>query len=192
MDGAVSVRVSAVALAVAMAIAVPAIAQQPAGPSLAEIAREAEAAKTTTKKAKKSYTNASLGADALPPPAPAAPPTGYVSKTLDKPVSPEEILQRSEQQVEAQAKAEAPTEEHWRKRAERIRSDVDGAQGRLSRLLGRPENPNPTLQQRAEKEIAAIRTGMNTLRTQWTALEQEARDAKIDLSWLGSAPQFRE
>ena len=86
MDG--TVRILAGTLTVTLAIAVPAIAQQPAQPSLAEVARQAEAAKPTIKKATKSYTNNDLGPDGLPPAAAAEPPSGYVSKTLDKPVSP--------------------------------------------------------------------------------------------------------
>ena len=188
MDG--TVRILAGTLTVTLAIAVPAIAQQQAQPSLAEIARQAEAAKPTIKKAKKSYTNADLGPGGLPPAAPAAPPSGYVSKTLGKEVPPDEMLQRSEKQVEEQAKADALPETRWRERAQRLRSDVEGAQARLSRLTSRPPNANVTMQERADKEIAAIRTGLNTLRTQWIALEQDARTAKIPMDWLAPVPQF--
>ena len=183
-------RILAGTLTVTLAIAVPAIAQQQAQPSLAEVARQAEAAKPTIKKAKKSYTNADLGPDGLPPAPPAAPPSGYVSKTLGKEVPPDEMLQRSEKQVQEQAKADALPETRWRERAQRLRSDVEGAQARLSRLTSRPPNANVTMQERADKEIAAIRTGLNTLRTQWIALEQDARTAKINMDWLQPVPQF--
>jgi len=187
----VSPRILSSALIAAIAIAVPAMAQQqPVGPSLAEIARQAEAAAPTTKKAKKSYTNADLGADALPPPAPAAPPTGFVSKTLDKPVSAEELLQRSEQQSQEQLQASIPAEPQWRKRAERIRTQVNEMQARLTKLLSRPKNPNAAMQQRTEQEIVQLRAGFGDVRQSWAALEEEARAAKISLTWIEPAPQF--
>jgi hypothetical protein len=99
------------------AVARVASAQSSGEPNLAEIARQAEAAKATIPKAKKSYTNADLNNGGLPP-APAAPATGFMSASLGKPVSAEEMLKLSAAK-DAAAQAQKRPESFWVGQADR-------------------------------------------------------------------------
>src|SRR4051812_45298173 len=66
MDGTMSARLVAAGIVLIGAVAAPAAAQGQAMVSLADVARQAEAAKVTQAKAKKSYTNSDLHGSAVP------------------------------------------------------------------------------------------------------------------------------
>ena len=109
--------------------------QQTAAP-LGDLARQAEAAKVTAKKANKTYTNANLSGDlrSEPTPAPAAaPPSAFVSKSLGKVVPFEEMVARSEQKVEQDVK-DQQQEGTWRMRATSLRKQIDDMQSRVTTL----------------------------------------------------------
>ena len=184
-------RVSIIGVALVAMTAGIAGAQQQAMPSLAEVARKAEAAKATVRKAKKTYTNADLGADPRGEPAPApspAPAAGFVSATTGKPVTAEEIVKRSEEKVE-EAEVAKESEEDWRARAQSLRVQIDKLQTRLTALT----NPNPArdanaaAKARNESELANVRTGLDGLRKSWANLESSAREKKVSLAWLEPA-----
>ena len=171
-------------------------AQQQSTPSLAEVARQAEAAKATVKKAKKSYTNADLSSDpkSAPAPAPASTPAGgFVSSTTGKPVSAEEIVARSEAKLDEDLKAKQ-SEEQWRARALSLRIQFDKLQTRLE-LLTKP-NPardaNAAASARNDSELANVRTGLTALRKSWASLEDNARENKVPTAWLDPRPQFQQ
>jgi hypothetical protein len=186
-------RVSVIGVTLIVAMTASARAQQQT-PSLGEVARQAEAAKATTKKAKKSYTNGDLKVDpTAPPPAPAAQPsTGYVSASLGKVVSPEELIERSKEVVDEKMGGRQP-EDHWRKRADSIRMQIDPLQARMS-ILTKP-NParddNPGAKARNDGEIAKVRQGLAGLMKQWATLEESARVANVPTAWLDPRPQLQ-
>jgi len=82
-----------------VAIAANGARAQQVTPPLAEVARQAEAAKATVKKAKKVYTNANLASDpkSAPAPAPAAPAAaGPANITADKPTGAGQMVAANE------------------------------------------------------------------------------------------------
>jgi hypothetical protein len=165
-------------------------AQQGSAPvSLGEVARQAEAAKPTVKKARKTYTNADLGADAARESAEAAPATGFMSGSLGKPVTAEEMVSRSEEKIQEAALAAQP-EERWRERAESIRVQTAKLQARLNSLMkpNDARSANPAAQARQDAEIANVRTGLAALDKQWAALEDAAREQRIPGGWLDPRP----
>jgi hypothetical protein len=166
-------------------------AQQPSAPSLAEVARQAEAAKPTIKKATKTYTNASLGAVPQDQPAPVAqqPSTGFESKSLGKVVSAEEMIVRSEKKVESDRVTEQ-SEPNWRGRAASLRKQIDEMQQRLSALsISNPlTEGNPALKKDHELDVAKARQALGGLQKQWAALEVSASEAKVPSEWLDPKP----
>lgn len=176
-------------LVIACAAAMTSVsAQQPSQPSLVEVARQAEAAKASTTKAKKTYTNADLSKDNRGEPAPvpaAAPPPGFMSSTLGKPVSADEIVARSEETVD-QASGKAQSEEHWRGRAESLRTQIEKLQTRMTALTKPNEarDANPGAKARSEAEIAKVQQGLNALMKQRETFEESARVAKIPPEWI--------
>jgi hypothetical protein len=162
-------------------------AQQSSQPSLAEVARQAEAAKVSTAKAKKTYTNADLSQDnrGEPAPAPAAPPPGFMSSSLGKPVSADEIIARSEETVD-QASGKAQSEEHWRGRAESLRAQIEKLQTRMTALTKPNEarDASPGARARNDAEVAKVQQGLNALLKQRETLEESARVAKIPPEWI--------
>ncbi len=163
---------------------------QSSGPSLAEIARRSELANPNIPKAKKTYTNADLSTAGLPP-APEASPAQAVGAKPSGNQSPAAVAARPGGETPAaQAATDVQVEEVWRRRADRIRDSVSRLQARLKDLSSRPANPNPSLQQRVEKEITGIRSDFVQLRLQWTKLEQDAKAAKVSTLWIEPSPQF--
>ena len=187
-----SVRGFGMGLAVVMVAAMTAVsAQQPDPPSLAELARQAEAAKATTSKAKKTYTNADLSTDPRSEPAPAAAPaTGFMSGTLGKPVSAEEIIARSEEVVD-QASGKAQSEEQWRARAESMRTQIQKLQKRKTALTKPNEarEANAGARARNDAEVVKVQQGLDGLRKQWATFEESARVARIPTAWLDPRPE---
>lgn len=187
-----TIRASLLSVAIVVTVAASAVAQTPATtPSLGQVARQAEAAKATVKKAKKTYTNADLSAvpASSPAPEPAPPASGFVSKALDKPVPPEEIIARSEEQVE-QDSVKKESEPRWRKRAESIRMQVETVAERLV-ALNKPNEArsnNPAAAARHAAEVAKFEQGRDALKQDWAKLEEAARVAKIPSAWLDPRP----
>ena len=160
---------------------------------LAELARQAEAAKPTVKKATKSYTNANLTADSRgePAPAPPAPDSGFVSKSLGKPVSAEEMVTRSEAKVESDVLAKQ-SEDDWRKRSSSLRKQVEDMQSRIAELSvpNALTDSNPAIKKDNDNNIANARAALEDLKTRWTRLEASALKVKIPLAWIQPPPSF--
>jgi len=181
-----------IALTVLLAGVVPARAQQAGQPSLADVARQAEAARDrgAVKKARKAYTNKDLGA--TPAVATSEPSTGFVSKTTGQEVSAEELVKRGEQQVAEQQPPQGPPEATWRQRAKYIRDQVDTTKTRLNKYLHLPENPDPAQQRKVQNAIVAMRTSLTELENRWSALEKSASENKADPSWIAPPPDFSQ
>ena len=189
-----------VAAAIVVVMAVEGVrAQQPA-PPLAEVARQAEAAKPTIRKAARTYTNASLAEvpkhEASPAAAAAtagAPATvAFESRSLGKAVPAEEMVARSEEKVERDNAAQQ-SEATWRMRANTLRMQIDEMRARIAELT--VPNPlteaNPELQKSNANNIANARAALDGLRKQWGRLEVGAEEAKISREWLDPRPQFQ-
>ena len=165
-------------------------AQQPPGPlPLGDVARLAETAKATTKKAKKTYTNADLSRDpkAEQDPAPAS--AGFMSSALGKAVSAEEMIERSEDKVTSELRAEVP-EPQWRARAESIRGQIAKLQTRMAALTkpNDARDANAGAKGRNDAEVAKVQQGLAALAKQWATVEESARVAKIPSDWLDPRP----
>lgn len=183
-------RTPAVLVALVLTASAGAAAQQSqAFVSLGEVARQAEAAKPSVKKAKKTYTNADLGAEAQRQAAEAPPATGFMSGGLGKPVSAEEMVARSQEKIDGATRAAQP-EEHWRQRAEALRIQIAKLQSRLPALMKPNEarSANPAAQARQDDEIAKVQAGLDGLNRQWAGLEESAREARIPSEWLDPRP----
>ena len=194
MDGAVRRSVVVIALVFVAVAAGGAHAQQQAPPSLGEVARQAEAAKATTRKAKKTYGNSDLKAvPSSAPAAPAAPTESFVSKSLGKAVPAEEMVALSEEKV---SNDEVPKESEadWRQRAASMRIQIDKLQERLAALT----KPNPARDANAAATsrnnivVANLQSGLDSLTKSWARFEEAARVAKIPSAWLEPRPQFQQ
>ena len=183
-----------------MLAATAAFAQQPGQPSIAEVSRQTEAsrASTATKKAQKSYTNKDLHAV---PAAETAAPAAAVDTT--KTSTGKDASADAKGQGDASspadagavdaataAKMNAVPEQMWRARAGRIREQAAALQETIQQIRARPKAPNPARQEQYDKEEARMVTAMGALKKQWAALESQARDQKIDLTWLEPLPAF--
>ncbi len=187
-------RVSVIAVTFIALSAAEAYAQQQAPPSLGEVARQAEAAKATTRKAKKTYGNSDLKAvPGSAPAAPAAPSEGFVSKSLGKAVPADEMVARSEEKV-SDDDVPKESEADWRQRAASMRSQIANLQERLTSST----KPNPTrdanaaAKSRNDTVVANIQSGLDSLVKSWARLEDAARGAKIPTAWLEPRPQFQQ
>lgn len=193
MDGAVRLLAStATALAFVALAAGSARAQEQATVPLAEVARQAEAAKATVKKATKTYTNSDLSSDPRGEPAPApAPASGFVSKSLGKPVPAAELVTRSEAQVESEAVAKE-SEEAWRKRADSVRRQVVQLRERLTELMTSDASTaeSPAVRVANASDIATTRAALESVRKQWARLETSAKELKVPIAWLEPLPTF--
>ena len=187
-------RESVLAVALVLIAGGHAVAQTQVMPPLAEVARQAEAAKATARKAKKTYTNSDLSADPRhqpdPAPAPAAAPAaGFVSKTSGKTVPAEEMIAASEAKAE-EATVAKESEETWRMRAASLRKQVDEMRARIEQLTA-PDplrDENPVLKRTNDVEIVNARAALEGLRKQWTRLEASARELKVPDAWLDPKP----
>lgn len=169
------------------------VAQQAATTPLGDIAKEAEAAKATAKKATKSYTNADLTADprgeAPPPPPPPA--NGFMSASLGRVVTADEMLTRSEEKAEKDSITKE-SEAQWRGRAESIRKQVAALQQRITELSMSDalRDANPIAMSQNNKEITNARQGLDALKRQWDRLEASAKEQKANTAWLDPRPTF--
>lgn len=176
--------------AIVLACARTAAAQTSGQPNLAEIARQAEAAKPSAPRAKKIYTNADLSAGGLAPaPAPAAADAGFVSSSLGKPVSAEEMLKLSNAKAAADQKRKEP-DEYWIGQAAGIKRQVENLTARLEELKGRQKNPNATVQKKTEQDLAMAQQQLERFKKRWADLEEAGRTAKINMALLSPPPAF--
>jgi len=188
MDRAVTRCSLAIGVAFVAITAGRALAQDQVTPPLAEVARQAEAAKATVKKAKKTYTNSDLSSDARGEPAPAS---GFVSKSLGKPVPAEELVTRSEAQVENEAVAKE-SEEAWRKRADSVRKQVDRLRERLTELMTSDASraESPAVRAGNASDTATTRAALESARKQWVRLKTSAKELKVPMAWIEPPPTF--
>lgn len=182
-------RLLAMTACLVFAAASGAAAQQQGELPLGDLARKTEADRTTGKKAAKTYTNADLGQAAASAGAEPAT-TGFMSASLGKPVTAEEIVERSQAKVAADSGATQP-EEHWRGRAEFIRTEAARAHTRYEQLTAdATASANPTVQSANAQEKRRLQQMLDGLARQWDRLEESARVAKINLDWIGPRPNF--
>jgi hypothetical protein len=173
---------------VLVTLSAPLNAQQ-SQPVLGDLARQVEAERASgAKKASKAYTNKDL-ADAQASNAAAEPPSGYVSASTGKVVSPEELVKRSEDIVKAESGATQP-EEHWRQRADYLRAEFGRAQERMDKLKEVPTPASLPAKARLENELTKIRQMVDGLNKQWDRLAESARVAKVPADWIGAKPSF--
>ena len=114
------------------------------------VARQVEAERASGgRKATKTYTNSSLAAL----PATETPPesSGYISATTGKPVSPEELVKRSQEIADEESTVKLP-ESYWRQQATYLRSEFARAQGLLDNLKKAPPS-SASLPAQARYEI---------------------------------------
>jgi hypothetical protein len=189
------IRISMLAI-ILMAITTDrAFAQEQTTPPLADVARQAEAAKPNVKKAKKTYTNSDLGADPRgeATPAPSAAAASTVSALLDKPAAAQLTATAPGAKTDTDAVPQE-SEDSWRKRATAVREQVAQLRGRLTELTtpNKLTDANPILQAAVAGDIKNTRDGLARLRAQWSRLEASAREKKISMAWIEPAPQFPE
>jgi hypothetical protein len=188
------IRISVLAVML-IAIVTDRASAQVQTPPLAEVARQAEAARPTVKKAKKTYTNSDLGADPRGEPIPAtkAASAPTVSTLLDKPTAAQSTAATNGAKTDAEAVPQE-SEESWRSRAKAIREQVAQVRARLAELTtpNKLTEANPILQAAVAGDIKNTRDALGRLRAQWARLEASAREKKISLAWIEPAPQFPE
>ena len=173
-----------------IAVTGSASAQQPPGSlPLGDVARLAETAKATTKKAKKTYTNADLSPDPKAEQEPAKVSAGFMSSALGKVVSAEEMIERSEGKVTAELRAEV-SEPQWRARAASIRGQIAKLQTRMAALTkpNQARDANAGARARNDAEVANVQQGLTGLMKQWATFEESARVARIPTDWLDPRP----
>ena len=187
-------RGSVLAIVVLAFAAGDALAQTQVMPPLAEVARKAEAAKPTVKKARKTYTNSDLSADprSAPPPPPAAAPSAPAAAAAT-PAAKSEGTDAAAAAPKAEEAVQKESEETWRMRAASLRKQVDTMRARIAELtLPDPlREENPVLKRANDVEIANARAAFEGLKTQWSRLEASARELKVPEAWLEPRPQLQ-
>ena len=172
-----------------IAVTGSASAQQPPGPlPLGDVARLAEPT-AASKKAKKTYTNADLSPDPKAKQEPTQDSAGFMSSALGKVVSAEEMIERSEEKVTAEQRAEIP-EPQWRARAESIRGQIAKLQTRMAALTkpNDTRDANAGAKGRNDAEVAKVQQGLAAVTKQWATLEESARAVRIPSEWLDPRP----
>lgn len=187
-------RISIIAAALIAIAASAARAQQQVMVPLADVARQAEAAKATARKAKKTYTNASLTAELRDQPAAAsaaAAPRDAVAITPGGKPEPAPAAPTAGN-AKAEGGLEEESEEAWRARAASLRTQADRLRARMTGLTipNRLKDENPLLKAANDIEIANTRTAIDGLKKQWARLEASASELKIPLAWIQPAPVF--
>jgi hypothetical protein len=171
---------------VVIAIAIPASAQ-----SLAELARQEEARRTTAAKAVKSYTNGDLRPAENAPPAASEPAQScYESSSLNKCVPAEELLTR----VNASTpNTELAKEEGtWRRSADQIRSQVTKLQDELESVeaTAADESRSPGERAVAAGLVAKKTASLRAHQKRWDTLEKDAAFKRVPHKWLEPVPAF--
>jgi hypothetical protein len=155
-------------------------------PSLAELARQVEAARPSLKKATRTYTNSDLGSDPRAETAPADPPAGYVSASTGKAVAAEEMVKLSEEKVDS-TNGHAMPEEHWRQRADSIRADIAKGKAAIAKLQ-QSASPSAKIRELNEHEIEKNQQMIDAAMKRWALLEESARIARVPAEWIGTNP----
>jgi hypothetical protein len=162
---------------------------------LADVARQAEAAKVTAKKAKKTYTNANLSADPrgdTPTAAAAAAAAAVLAPPTDK---PEAAADAASPDAKPEGEPEPKeSEEAWRARAGALRTQVDRLRARMTDLTtpNRLRDENPGVKAANDVEIANTRTALAEMRKQWARIEASAVLRKVPVEWIQPPPVFPE
>jgi hypothetical protein len=189
MDGAVSARIVTASAVLIAGLAVPAVAQTQVMPSLADVARKAEAAKATQVKAKKSYTNADLHPSLDGPAARIDTAKGQAVAASGKATATEEAPKSGGDKAgEPAAAAQNMPEEHWRQRADFIRNQVEKAKAELALRNAPAPGRSAALEKLNANEILKYQQMIDGAMKQWAALEASAHESKVPAAWIGSAP----
>ena len=157
---------------------------------LAEVARQAEAAKATLAKAKKSYTNTDLHVSNEPQ---AAAPAADASKAdvsaSGKLTAPEQSTTANTGSEKAPAEpAQAQPEAYWRQRADFIRGQVEKAKAEIARLSTAVSGRSAALEASNANEMKKYQQMVDGAMKQWALLEASAQASKVPAAWIGSAP----
>ena len=156
---------------------------------LAEVARQAEAAKATQAKAKKSYTNTDLHVS-LEPQA-AAPPAADASKAdvsaSGKPTASERTTNTGNEKAPTEP-AQTQPEAYWRQRADFIRTQVEKAKSEIARLNIAVPGRSAALEAMNANEIKKYQQMLDGAMKQWALLDASAQASKVPAAWIGSAP----
>jgi len=171
---------------VALAAAAPAYAQ-----SLADLARQEEARRATSKSVK-SFSNADLQpGEVASPAAPVAPAAAeaagcYTSISLGRCISADEMLGQIKKAEQGRF------ESTWRTRAGRIRIQVARLQADIDAYTTIVEDSRRLESERAAAALKLVAT-VSAMRDQeglWHVLEKEAVAAELPHAWLAPAPTF--
>lgn len=188
-------RVPVIVFALVVIGAGTARAQEQSMMPLAELARQAEAAKTTAKKAKKTYTNASLTADprgeSPTTPAPAATATSAAARAAEaRPDASATAATAADAKSEGEPGKES--EASWRARAATVRTQVDALRVRITNLTtpNKLRDENPGIKASNDIQIENARSALAELRKQWMRIETSAIQRKIPIEWIQPAPVF--
>jgi hypothetical protein len=184
-------RLLGIGAVVALAAAAPMSAQ-----SLADVARQEEARRATTKSVK-SFSNADLkpgevvspaaaAAPALAPAASAEPAGCYMSVSQGRCISADEMLARMKQSEQARFEAT------WRTRAARIRALATRLQADLNAYgtIVADDRRLESEREAAARKLVATTSAMRDQEALWNALEKEAAIAELPRAWLEPAPVF--
>lgn len=155
--------------------------------SLADVARQAEAAKVTRAKAKKSYTNSDLHASAAPQTTTALD-AAKVEVSANGKLAPSEETAKTGAEKGAAAPAQNLPEEHWRQRADFIRSEVEKAKSEIARLSIAVPGRSAALEAGNANEMKKYQQMIDGAMKQWALLEASAQASKVPAAWIGSAP----
>lgn len=186
-------RVSFIAAALLVISAGSARAQEQVMVPLADVARQAEAAKATARKAKKTYTNANLTADprgdTASPPAPA--PVAAVASTPDA-TAPATAAAAASGAAPAEGEVPKESEESWRTRAGNLRTQADRLRARMTELTipNKLRDEDAGVKAANDREVANTRTAIDAMKKQWARLEAAALQRKVPLEWIQPQPEF--
>jgi hypothetical protein len=165
--------------------AMPAAAQ-----SLADVARQEEARRTSARKAVRTISNADLDPSAIVSPAGEVPvePSCYMSKSNGRCVTAEEMVTTSVDGVVT--KENAPLEPTWRRDAGEIRSQIEGTHKSMATLEAviADGGRSPGDRKAAEKTLAGTRQALASLERRWEKLEKEAANQHIPRVWIEPIP----
>ena len=171
-------RVSALALMVAAALAPRPVAAQ----SLGAVAQQEEARRAEVKQPAKAYSNADVpgspSGHATTSGDEGAPPQGYVSKSTGKVMTADEMVNSSKALLSDQE--EKANEPYWRDRAKGIRAEVEKARA-LVDVLSKAENVDSPTQAEALKKARAV---MEQAEARLARFETQAEVARIPKAWI--------
>lgn len=160
-------------------------------PSLGDLARKVEAERAATPKTTvRTYTNADLTGDTSTEPAVTATGDGYVSKSLGKAVSADEIIDRSEAVAAGVERERQRPESYWRGRADFIRRNALNALALLTGLVEFAAKNSSDVAARHAAKVTLAEEALARYAKEWDELEASAAAAKAPLDWLGPRPAF--